>query len=76
MRTIDKIIAKVFTRYDAPMGRANKGELLPNDQRRVYDCSVPLTEGHNKGGAYWGCGAPLRVKYTKDLSFIEFYRCD
>ena len=29
---------------------------------------------YDKGGAYWGCGAELRVSYTKDLSFIRFYR--
>ena len=26
------------------------------------------------GGAYWGIGAELRVEYTRDLSFVHFYR--
>lgn len=29
---------------------------------------------YDKGGAYWGCPENLRVKYTKDLQYIEFYR--
>lgn len=85
-RTIDKIITKVNCQYGAPMGRANVGEPpkaelhpwarvpLPKP-KRVYDCAVPMSEGaYDRGGAYWGMGKQLRVRYTKDLSYIEFYR--
>lgn len=77
MRTIDKIITKVNTTYGAPMGRQNKG-IRPLDlSKRVYDCAVPMADGaYDKGGAYWGHGAHLRVSYTKDLSYVEFYRID
>lgn len=41
---------------------------------KIYDCAVPMCTGYDKGGAYWGIGAQLRVAYTKDLSYIQFYR--
>lgn len=36
---------------------------------------VPMVSGgYDKGGAYWGLSsAQLRVRYTKDLSYAEFY---
>lgn len=74
MRTLDKIITNVNTKYGAPMGRGNVGR-HPGEETKVYDCKVPLNYGgYDKGGVYWGNGAPLRVQYTKDLSFIRFYR--
>jgi hypothetical protein len=74
MRTIDKIITQVSGKYGAPMGRSNVGS-KPNDQK-IYDCAVPLSNdgAYDKGGAYWGIGKQLRVAYTKDLSYVEFYR--
>lgn len=73
MRTIDKIITKVNCQYGAPMGRSDVGT-QPTD-KRIFDCAVPMSDGaYDKGGAYWGTGPQLRVKYTKDLSYIEFYR--
>ncbi len=74
MRAIDKIITKVDCTRGAPMGRYNKGE-RPID-KKIYDCKVPMISGgaYDKGGAYWGIGGELRVSYTKDLSYIEFYR--
>jgi hypothetical protein len=73
MRTINKIITRVNGTYGAPMGRSNMGT-RPTDTK-VYDCAVPMSDGaYDKGGAYWGIGRQLRVSYTKDLSYIEFYR--
>ena len=72
MRTLDKIITKLSCKYGAPMGRANFGN-MPSD-KKVFDCAVPMYGAYDKGGAYWGLGCQLRVKYTKDLSYIEFYR--
>ena len=75
MRTLDKIITKVSGKYGAPMGRHNIG-VKPTD-KKVFDCRVPMSDGaYDKGGVYWGIGAELRVSYTKDLSYIEFYRID
>jgi hypothetical protein len=90
MRTIDKIITEVSTIYGAPMGRPNvgtmetvstnlKGETVKFfniEKKRIYDCAVPMSGdgAYDKGGAYWGLGAQLRVSYTKDLSYVNFYR--
>jgi hypothetical protein len=74
MRTIDSIITKVSTKYGAPMGRNNVGD-KPKD-KRIFDCKVPMSSdgAYDKGGVYWGLGPQLRVAYTKDLSYVEFYR--
>lgn len=91
VRTIDRIIYPVSSRYGAPMGRTNRspqaysivdlavGKFLacPISKRsqRIFDARVPMSDGaYDKGGAYWGIGKELRVRYTKDLSYIEFYR--
>lgn len=74
--TIHKIITKVGTKYGAPMGRPDVG-IMPA-RTRVYNCYVPMNmmePAYDKGGAYWGLSPNrLRVMYTKDLSFIKFYR--
>lgn len=80
MKTIDKIITKVDGSRGAPMGRANviPDKWLYIDRMKLvtFDCAVPMCNdgAYDKGGAYWGTGRQLRVKYTKDLSYIEFYR--
>lgn len=74
MKTVSKIITKVCTKYGAPMGRYNKG-VKPNT--KIYDCRVNLDNGgYDQGGVYWGIGNELRVSYTKDLSYIKFYRIE
>lgn len=74
VKTIDKIIHYVEGRYGAPMGRPNKGK-RPAD-KTIYDSKVPLYGGgaYDKGGAYWGAASELRVSYTKDMTYIQFYR--
>lgn len=88
MRTINKIITEVNCKYGAPMGRGNKGirpvvvtsgkncRIVKRNQTRIFDCAVPMSSdgAYDRGGAYWGIGKQLRVAYTKDLSYIEFYR--
>jgi len=77
MRTIDKIVSNVNSQSGAPMGRGNRG-VRPLDGTKIYDCAVPMCGygDYDKGGAYWGIGPQLRVAYTKDLSFVRFYRID
>lgn len=73
MRTLDKIIDKVSCKYGSPMGRGNVGTKPEN--KKVFDCAVPMSDGaYDRGGAYWGLGRQLRVSYTKDLTYINFYR--
>ena len=87
MKTIDKIITKLSCKYGAPMGRNNVGtkptvitsgkncKIVKSNQITIFDCAVPMCgSAYDKGGAYWGIGEQLRVSYTKDLSYIEFYR--
>ena len=72
MRTIDKIITAENCKFGAPMGRDDIGE---KGNKKVFDCAVPMGNGgYDRGGAYWGFGNQLRVEYTKDLSYIHFYR--
>lgn len=87
-RPIDLIITQVNGKYGAPMGRPNIGtqpitvtsgpncRIVKKNQTKVYDCAVPMSGdgAYDKGGAYWGIGKQLRVRYTKDLSYVEFYR--
>lgn len=78
MKTIDKIISKVDTKYGAPHGRKDVGE--KPEGIKIYDCKVPMDSSgcYDKGGAYWGLAlsgeGELRVSYTKDLTYIHFYR--
>lgn len=69
---LSKLIPPTITRLGASMGRPNVG-VRPSTVR-LYDCAVPMSRGYDKGGAYWGHGEQLRVEYTKDLSYIYFYR--
>lgn len=85
---VSALIPEVSTLYGAPMGRANvggqpititrgkNGRICKKDQTNVYDKRVPMSDcgAYDKGGAYWGIGNQLRVRFTKDLSYIEFYR--
>ena len=75
MRTIDKILHEVNCKYGAPMGRKSDNENLKPSNQKIFDCKVNLDYGgYDKGGAYWGIPNNLRVEYTKDLSYIRFYR--
>lgn len=72
---IDKIVDAVNCRFGSPMGRHGVGT-KPPEGVKVYDRAVPMSgDGiYDKGGAYWGLGKQLRVRYTKDLSYVKFYR--
>ena len=78
MRTLDKIITEVSSSRGAPMGRQSTHSDVDCIIRKLYDCKVPMSGdgAYDRGGAYWGTGSELRVKYTKDLSVIFFYRMD
>ena len=87
MKTLSKIITKVNCQYGAPMGRCNIGnrpntitsgrncKIVKSNQITIFDCYVPMNGAYDTGGAYWGLGTkPLRVSYTKDMTYVEFYR--
>jgi len=83
---LKRVITDVNCKYGAPMGRSNvgshpvtitrgnAGRICKCDQTKVYTKHVPLDQGYDAGGAYWGIGAPLYVSFTADLSYIEFNR--
>jgi hypothetical protein len=85
---VHNTIPEVSTKYGAPMGRMNIGntphtitsgranKIYKCNQIKIYDKRVPMSPcgAYDKGGAYWGIGKQLRVRFTADLSYIEFYR--
>ena len=73
--TLARLVRPLNSRYGAPMGRANVGD-RPTDDTKVFDCYLPMSadEAYDTGGSYWGCGSRMRVSYTKDLDFVEYYR--
>lgn len=52
------------------------------ESKIIFDCYVPMSGygEYDRGGVYWGLPTnrkgmgPLRVEYTKDLTYINFYR--
>jgi len=73
-RLINQIITPVNGKRGAPMGRSNVG-VPPPAGTKVFDEYIPMSEpAYDKGGAYWGMPNNVRVRYTKDLSYVEFYR--
>jgi len=74
MKTIDNILHKVNCKYGAPMGRHSDNEDHKPADKRIFNCKVNLNQGYDKGGAYWGYPDNLRVEYTKDLTYVRFYR--
>lgn len=83
---ISDIIVPVSGKYGAPMGRANVGtqpvtvtsgrnnRIVKKNQVKVYEKRVHLFDGYDIGGAYWGYPSNLYVRFTKDLTYIEFFR--
>lgn len=72
---ISKLLCKVDTSHGAQMGRASYGN-KPKGVK-IYDRKVNLHDGaYDKGGAYWGTPNNVRVEFTKDLSYVRFYRTE
>ena len=53
------LLPPVDTSRGAPMGRRSYGCPTECGPRTVRLFHVPLTEGYDAGGAYWGSGVPL-----------------
>ena len=65
---------KAYSNRGADMGRPNAGTKQAAGVR-IFDRVVTInSQGYDQGGAYWGTGRRLRVRYTKDLSYVRFYR--
>jgi hypothetical protein len=71
---MDLVVPRVDTKYGAPMGRySNTKEERPGD-KKLFVRLIRLTEGYDKGGAYWGIGESLYAEFTKDITYIRFFR--
>lgn len=60
--------------YPVTVTSGNNGRICKKHQTKVYNKRVVLDQGYDNGGAYWGIGSELRVEFTADLSFINFFR--
>ena len=69
-----KVICKVDISRGAPMARYSNNESEKPKGQRIFDRAVPLSQGYDKGGAYWGAPSNLRVEYNYSLTYIRFYR--
>ncbi|MFW6220011.1 MAG: hypothetical protein ACOC33_04150 [bacterium] len=65
----------LYTIKENVHGRDILIKLDTKEEFKIFDHAVPMIDrAYDRGGAYWGMGNQLRVRYTKDLSFVEFYR--
>ncbi len=85
---VHNTIPYVGTKYGSQMGRENIGKqphtiiygranrIYKCNQVKIYDKRVPMSQcgAYDVGGAYWGRGKQLRVRFTGDLDYVEFYR--
>lgn len=72
----NRLLKKLDCSRGAPMGRPNIGTKDDAEGKRIYCRYVPLVYdgAYDRGGAYWGYGAPLYVEFTLDGSYVNFYR--
>lgn len=67
------VFPNVSTKYGAPLGRTDL--VRPTGaEGYIYDRKVPMCEGYDRGGAYWGLPHNLRCRFTADGLFIHYYR--
>lgn len=60
-------INPVSCKYGAPLGRYTGPDYLDTAAGKIYLRRVPLDNGgYDKGGAYWGHGAPLWEALDQD----------
>lgn len=76
LQVYNSLLEKLDGKYGAPMGRPNVGTKDDAQGKRIYCRKVPLFDGgaYDRGGAYWGYGAPLYVEFTLDRTYVNFYR--
>ena len=66
-------LPNVSSKYGAPMGRCDHAH--PGNEYKVYVHQIPVNAGGNdKGGAYWGLGAPLFRAISADGEFACYRR--
>lgn len=71
------IYPQVDTSRGAPMGRLDVNPDSNPEEDKLLRERVPLLEGYDLGGAYWGMNTrnnALMVEYLPDYSYIRFFR--
>ena len=73
---VDAIAYDVPGKYGAPMGRSGSNQLEPDLQYTVV--RIPLFDGYDMGGAYWGSGQALYacIAIEDGDEFIAYQRHD
>ncbi|WP_291599216.1 hypothetical protein [Bacteroides sp.] len=75
LNVCNEILHPIKDNGDAQRGRENVGRLEDvNGKMKIYSRKVQLTNGYDKGGAYWGQEGELYVDFTLDKSYIYFHR--
>lgn len=67
-------LTAVNTDYGAPMGRREYGLGHLLFRSPLYYAEVPLDDGYDAGGAYWGHGDPLFVVFAEVPEVCAFFR--
>jgi len=68
----DLLLRQILPDVTGGIGRPGKGTIPAG---RCLDVRMNIRkDGYDSHGAYWGVGAPMRARFTPDLSFFEFYR--
>lgn len=62
----------VSCKYGAPMGRLDAHPSCFEDQKCYLVCIRLNAGGYDRGGAYWGSGAPLYALGTQDGEWTYF----
>ena len=74
MSKYEPTLGKAYSQYGASMGRGAYGQ-EEEIEGRVYATRIRLDSGgYDKGGAYWGSGAPLYHVYDQGGRFERFVR--
>ena len=66
---------RVDAKYGAPMGRSDAG--VCEEGQKLIMRFVPLPDGYDGGGAYWGLNSPgafLWCAYNADRSIVRYGR--
>lgn len=67
------LLKRVRTPGECQSGRPNVGTEKDAEGKKIYSRKVVIDKkGYDKGGAYWGTGKIIYVRYTLDKSYIRF----
>lgn len=63
-------VTRVNDRFGAPMGRTSFGQEHIGENGVMYLAELPLDQGYDAGGAYWGSGEPIFVLFNDELEYF------